>query len=73
MQKVSSLKLVHDMPLRNLLGRDGGDGLMRGGIKQLAERLDGYDMKPRQGFRQLLEGEIYALDENVATPPLVRP
>jgi len=44
MQSVSSLKLVHYMLLRNLLGRDGADGLMRGGIERLADRLDGYDM-----------------------------
>jgi hypothetical protein len=47
MQAVSSLKLVHYMQLWNLPGRDGADGLMRGGIEQLADRLDGYDMKSR--------------------------
>jgi hypothetical protein len=33
MQEISSLKLLYHVLLRNLLGRDGGDGLMRGGIK----------------------------------------
>jgi hypothetical protein len=72
MQAVSSLKLVHYMQLRNLLGRDRGDSLMRGGIERLANRLNGVDMKSRQGSRQLLEGEIHALDEDVVAPTVLR-
>jgi len=71
-QAVSSLKLVDHMLLWNLLGRDGDDSLMRGGIKRLADRLDGRDMKSRQGSRQLLEGEIHALDEDVVAPTVSR-
>ena len=66
MQEISSLKLLHHVLLRNLLGRDGGDGVMRGGIEQLADRLDGRDMKSCQSTRQLLERELHALDEYVA-------
>ena len=55
MQEVSSLKLIHYMQLRNLLGRDRDDGLMRGGIEWPADRLDGYDMKSRQGLSKRWE------------------
>jgi hypothetical protein len=71
-QAVSSLKLVDHMLLRNLLGRDRGDSLMRGWIERLAYCLDGFDMKSRQGFRQLLEGEIHALDKGVTAPTVSR-
>jgi hypothetical protein len=47
MQKIPSLKLLHHVLLRHLLGRDRGDGVMRGGIEQLADCLDGFDMKLR--------------------------
>jgi hypothetical protein len=69
MQEVSSLKLVHHVLLRNLLGGDGGDGMMCGGIERLADRLDGRNMKSLQGSRQLFEGEIHALNEDIAAPP----
>ena len=72
MQEVSTLKLVHDMPLRNLLRCDRGDGLMLRGIERLAGRLDWNDMKSRQGSCQLLEGEIYTLNEDVAAPTISR-
>ena len=45
---------------------------MRGGIERLAGCLDGYDMKSRQGSGQLLEGEIHALNEDVAAPTVSR-
>ena len=66
MQEISSLKFIHDMSLWNLLGCDGGDSLMLCGIERLAGCLDGNDVKSGQGSRQLLECEIYALDEDVA-------
>jgi len=72
MQEVSSLKLIHDMPFRNLLGRDGGDSLMLCGIERLAGCLHGNDVKSRQGSRQLLECKIHALDEDVAASSISR-
>jgi hypothetical protein len=70
MQEISSLELVDHMLFWDLLRLDRGDGLMGGRIERPADRLDRYDMKSRQGSRQLLEGEIHALDKDVAASPL---
>ena len=66
------MKLIHDVPLWNLLGCDGGDSLMLCGIERLAGCLNGNDVKSRQGSRQLLECQIHALDEDVAASPISR-
>ncbi len=63
-QEIAPLKLVHDMLLRNLLGRNGRDGLMRCGIEGFADRFNGRDIKSRQGCRQLIEREFHALHEH---------
>jgi hypothetical protein len=72
MQEIASLKLIHDMPFWNLLGRDGGDSLMLCGIERLAGCLNWNDVKSRQGSRQLLECEIHALDEDIAASSISR-
>ena len=43
---------------------------MCGRIERAADRLHRYDIKSRQGSRQLLEGEIHALDKDVAAGSL---
>ena len=66
------MKLIHDMPFWNLLGRDGGDSLMLCGIERLTGCFNRTDVKSRQGSGQLLECKIHALDEDVAASPISR-
>ena len=72
MQEITSLKLIDDMSLWNLLGRDGGDRLMLCGIERLTGCLNRNDVKSRQGSGQLLECKIHALDEDIAASPVSR-